>query len=127
MSSWKPSSYSSVSPYLICTNAKDTLEFLVAAFGAERLRYISRPDGTNMHAEARIDDTVIMLSDATENWPSVGSHVHVYVEDVDDAYLRALRAGAKSIMVPIKKDDEDKRGGVMDLGGTTWWIATQTG
>jgi uncharacterized glyoxalase superfamily protein PhnB len=51
--------------------------------------------------------------------------VHVYVSDVDAAYRRALAAGATSVQEPVKKEDEDKRGGVKDAGGTTWWIATR--
>jgi PhnB protein len=51
--------------------------------------------------------------------------VHVYVRDVDATYRRALEAGATSVQEPRKKDDEDKRGGVKDAGGTTWWIATK--
>lgn len=51
--------------------------------------------------------------------------VHVYVQDVDATYQRALEAGAVSVQEPVRKDDEDKRGGVRDEGGTTWWIATR--
>ena len=117
MSSWKPNGYTSASPYLTVNDASATLEFLVQTFDAERLRCIARPDGKIMHAEARIDDTVVMISDATDGWPAVPAHVHIYVPDVDATYQRALNAGAVSVMVPIKKDDEDKRGGVRDLRG----------
>jgi uncharacterized glyoxalase superfamily protein PhnB len=48
----------------------------------------------------------------------------IVVTDVDATYKRAIAAGAMSVQEPIKKDDEDKRGGVKDAGGTTWWIAT---
>jgi len=78
-----------------------------------------------MHAEVRIDDTVMMLADSAEGWSPVPSHVHIYVADVDATYKRALEAGAISVQAPIKKEDEDKRGGVKDAGGTTWWIATK--
>ncbi|MEQ1715744.1 MAG: VOC family protein [Hyphomicrobium sp.] len=127
MSTWKPNGYTSASPCLTVTDANATLEFLVQTFGAEWLRCMTRPDGKIMHAEARIDDTVVMISDATDGWPAVASHVHIYVPDVDATYQRALKAVAVSGMVPIKKDDEDKRGGVRDHGGTTWWLATQVG
>lgn len=127
MPSWKPNGYTSASPYLVVSDANATLEFLVRAFGAERLRCLKRPDGTIMHAEARIDDTVVMLSDGTSDWPAIPAHVHIYVPDVDATYAQALDAGATSVMAPVKKDDEDKRGGVQDPGGTTWWIATQVG
>ena len=78
-----------------------------------------------MHAEVILDDTVIMLADGTEGWPPVPAYVHVYVRDVDETYRRALEAGADSVQEPVKKEDEDKRGGVRDAGGTTWWIATR--
>jgi PhnB protein len=47
------------------------------------------------------------------------------VHDVDATYRRALEAGATSVQEPIKKEDPDKRGGVKDAGGTTWWIGTK--
>jgi PhnB protein len=127
MAAWKPEGYNSASPYLVVSDAKATLDFLEAGFGTERLRCITRPDGKIVHAEARIDDSVVMLSDAAEGWPPVAAHVHIYVQDVDASYARAIEAGAKSVMVPVQKEDADKRGGVQDSGGTTWWISTQVG
>jgi PhnB protein len=125
MSDWKPQGYNSVSPYLIVSDARATMAFLQAAFDAEPLRVIARPDGTLRHAEARIGDTVVMLADAVDGWPAVPAYVHVYVADVDAVYRRALAAGAESVAEPVKKDDADKRGGVQDPGGTTWWLSTQ--
>jgi uncharacterized glyoxalase superfamily protein PhnB len=78
-----------------------------------------------MHSELRIDDTVVMIADCVEDWPAIPSQVYVYVNDVDATYQRALAAGATSAQVPVKKQDSDKRGGVSDAGGTTWWIATK--
>ena len=49
----------------------------------------------------------------------------MYVPDVDATYAKALDAGASSVQAPVKKEDDDKRGGVKDAGGTTWWIATK--
>jgi uncharacterized glyoxalase superfamily protein PhnB len=49
----------------------------------------------------------------------------VYVADVDTTYRRALEAGATSVQEPAKKEDPDRRGGVKDAGGTTWWIGTK--
>jgi uncharacterized glyoxalase superfamily protein PhnB len=66
-----------------------------------------------------------MIADAAESWPPVPSHVHVYVADVDTTYRRALEAGATSVQEPAKKEDPDRRGGVKDAGGTTWWIGTK--
>lgn len=123
----KPEGYSSVSPYLILNGASGTIDFLTRVFGAVELRRFPAEEGKIMHAEVRIDDTVIMLADGAEGWPPIPAHVHVYVADVDDTYRRALAAGAESVQEPVQKDDEDKRGGVKDAGGTTWWIATRVG
>ncbi len=123
--SYKPKNYTSVAPYLIVDGAKRTIAFLVQAFAATELRHLADSSGRVIHAEVRIDDTVIMLTDGAEGWGPVPAHVHIYVPDVDATYQRALDVGAVSVQVPVKQDDPDKRGGVKDAGGTTWWIATQ--
>jgi uncharacterized glyoxalase superfamily protein PhnB len=123
-STWKPAGYSTVSPYLIVDGAAATIDFLIQALDAQRLREFPAPDGKLMHAEVRVGDSVVMIADAAEGWPAIGAHVHVYVEDVKATYRRALEAGAESVQEPIRKDDEDRRGGVKDAGGTTWWIST---
>ncbi|MCK6628874.1 MAG: VOC family protein [Anaerolineae bacterium] len=122
---YKPNNYSTVSPYLIVEGASATLDFLKRVFGAVELRRFPDAAGKLMHAEVRIDDTVVMIADGGEGWPPVPSHVHIYVSDVAETYRHALEAGATSVQEPVKKGDEDKRGGVKDAGGTTWWIATK--
>ncbi|WP_437549822.1 VOC family protein [Sorangium sp. So ce327] len=121
----KPDTYSTVSPYLIVDGASATIDFLVKVFGAVELRRFPNAEGKLQHAEVRIDDTVVMIADGADGWPPIPSYVHVYVSDVDATYRRALEAGATSVQEPVKKADEDKRGGVRDAGGTTWWIATK--
>ncbi len=125
MTSFKPTGYNSASPYLVVSNAVSTIRFLEEVFGGELLRSFPDDQGRLMHSEVRIDDTVIMIADSAPSWPAVAAHVHVYVQDVDAAYAKALAAGAESVQVPVQKDDEDKRGGIKDSGGTTWWIATK--
>jgi uncharacterized glyoxalase superfamily protein PhnB len=124
-SSYKPEGYNSVSPYLVVNGADATITFLVEVFSAVELRRIPNDAGKITHAEVRIDDTVVMVADGDDGWSSIPSHVHIYVSDVDATYKRAIAAGAMSVQEPIKKDDEDKRGGVKEAGGTTWWIATK--
>ena len=124
-SAFKPHSYSTVSPYLIVKDAAATIEFLRSVFQAEELRRFSDTEGQIKHSEVRIDDTVIMVADSAPDWPTVASHVHIYVHDVDATYKAAMAAGAISVQEPVNKEDEDKRGGVRDTGGTTWWIATR--
>lgn len=122
---YKPEGYTSVAPYLIVDGAARTIDFLTNVFGAEPLRRMDAPNGGIMHAEVRIDDTVVMLADGGEGWPPIATNVHVYVKDVDETYRKAIAAGATSVQAPVKKGDVDKRGGVRDPGGTTWWIGTQ--
>jgi uncharacterized glyoxalase superfamily protein PhnB len=123
--SYKPPQYTSVSPYLIVSDADWTIKFLTLAFNATELRRFADGAGKIVHAEVRLDDSVIMVADGTDGWPALPAHVHVYVPDVDAAYRTALQAGAVSVQEPVKKDDPDKRGGVKDPAGTTWWIATK--
>jgi uncharacterized glyoxalase superfamily protein PhnB len=122
---WKPGAYTSVSPYLVTERAGEVISFLEATFAATVLRRINRPDGSIMHAEVRVDDSVVMLGQAGENWPAVPSHVHVYVPEVDTVYAEALRNGGETVQEPVQGDDPDRRGGVKDPGGNTWWISTQ--
>lgn len=124
---YKPEGYTSVAPYLIVAGADATIEFLVRVFGAKELRRYTGEDGRVRHAEVRIDDSVVMLADGMEAWPPMPAYVHIYVPDVDQTYRRALEAGATSVQEPVQKEDEDRRGGVQDAGGTTWWIATRVG
>ena len=121
----KPEGYSTVSPYLVVAGAQRVIDFLKQAFDATELRRYDMPDGSIMHAEVRIGDTVVMLGDAGGDWTPVPAFLHVYVDDVDATYERALAAGGVSVQEPVRKgDDPDRRGGVKDPGGSTWWIAT---
>lgn len=122
---FKPDGYTTVSPYLIVDGASRTIDFLTRVFGATEVRRF--PDGTGKirHSEVRVGDTVVMIADGADGWPPMQAHVHVYVEDVDATFKLALEAGATAVQQPTKKDDPDKRGGVKDAGGTTWWIATK--
>lgn len=125
--SYKPDGYNSASPYLLVTDAAGTIRFLEQVLGATLLHSHPGEAGRILHAEVRIDDSVVMLADAAPGWPAVPAHVHVYVPDVDAVYARALQAGAEPVQAPTRKDDEDRRGGVRDAGGTTWWISTRVG
>lgn len=127
MPHFKPESYPTVSPYLLVPDARATIAFLERAFDAKPMRQFPGEGGRIMHAEVRLDDSVIMLADSSDDWAPVPAALHVYVADVDATYSRALAAGAISVQEPVKKDDEDKRGGVRDVNGTTWWIATRVG
>lgn len=122
---YKPEGYTSVSPYLVADGAQRVIDFLAAAFDARPLRRYDMPDGTIMHAEVRIQDSVVMIGDGGDAFPPFPAFVHVYVPDVDEAYRRAIEAGGSSVEEPTHKEgDPDRRGGVKDPAGNTWWIST---
>ncbi|NCC33671.1 MAG: VOC family protein [Chloroflexia bacterium] len=122
---FKPDGYTSVAPYLTVNGAQGTINFLIHVFEAQLLRMIAGSEGKVAHGEVRIDDTVVMLTDAVEGWPAMPSHVHIYVKDVDTIFERALAAGATIVKRPVQDGDADKRGGFADAGGITWWVSTQ--
>ncbi len=123
---WKPLGYNSVSPYLITKNAEAVIDYLGEVLSGRLLRRYDMPDGSLMHAEVRIDDTVVMIGQAGGDWRPVPCHLHVYVPDVDATYARALEHGCVSVQAPERKrDDPDRRGGVLGPGGNTWWFGTQ--
>ncbi|KAB0269122.1 VOC family protein [Microvirga brassicacearum] len=124
-SPYKPTGYSSVSIYMMADEAQRVVKFAKAVFHAEILRKMDRADGRIMHAELRIDDSIVMLSDSTEEYPAFPVWLHVYVPDVDAAYARALEAGGVSVQAPTQKGDEDRRSGVRDPAGNVWWISTR--
>lgn len=120
---WKPDSYTSVSPYLLVCDAEATLRFVETVFGAARLRVHHRENGQGIaHAEARIDDSVIMMGEVAD---ACEAHVHVYVPDAVAAFQRALSAGGTVVQDLRRSGDGDHRGGIADGNGIVWWISTQ--
>jgi PhnB protein len=125
---YKPDGYPSVSAYVMVDGAQRVIDFLKKTFDATELRRFDGPEGKISHVEVRIDDSVVMLSDGGGSFPAFPVWLHVYVPDVDATYRRALAAGGVSVQEPQqKKDDPDRRGGVKDPSGNTWWISTQVG
>ena len=123
---FKPQGYSSVSPYVVANGAQGVIDFLIKSFDARQTRRYDRPDGSIMHAEVQIDDTIVMITDGADDNPAFPIWLHVYVPDVDASYRRALEAGGLSVDEPKQREgDPDRRGGVKDPAGNTWWIATQ--
>jgi len=123
---WKPESYNSVSAYIVADDAQRIIDFLKNTFDATHLRRYDNPDGTIMHAEVRVGDTVVMIADAGGAYPAFPVWLHVYVPDAHATYKKALTAGGVSVQEPVHKPgDPDLRGGVKDPCGNTWWISTQ--
>ena len=90
MPDWKPASYPSLSPYLICADPDALIAFLATVFGASVERRFDRPDGSLMHAELRIDDSIVMLGGGATEYRSGEVHLHLYVPDAQAVYQRDL-------------------------------------
>src|SRR5438132_14313065 len=97
---WIPEGYHVVTPYFVVPGAGEFIEFLKEAFSAQESERLGRPDGAIMHAEVSIGDSVIMLGDASPEFGATRSSTHLYVDDVDAAYDRALQAGGESLREP---------------------------
>jgi PhnB protein len=116
--------FPNIAPYFLVTGAPQFIDFLVAAFeGTERVR-VPRPDGSIMHAEVGIGDSVIEMGDANEQYPERPMTIHVYVPDADAAYARALEAGAASVAPVTDQHWGDRQGMVKDPFGNVWIIGT---
>jgi PhnB protein len=120
--------FPNIAPYFLVKGAPQFVDFLVSAFeGTERIR-VPRPDGSIMHGEVAIGNSVIELGDANEQYPQRSMTTHLYVPDADATYARALKAGATPVYAPT--DDHpsgDRWGEAKDLFGNTWYIATRKG
>jgi PhnB protein len=120
-----PDGYHSVTPYLVVQGTATLLDFLKQAFDAqEAFPPMQRPDGTIMHAEVHIGDSVVMMGEAMSENPPMPGSIYLYVHDADAVYQRALQAGATSLMAPADQFYGDRSAGVKDPVGNRWWIAT---
>ena len=114
--------YRTVTPYLCVADADAELTFLKTAFGATDVQCERNADGTVMHAEVMVGDTLIMIGQAGGQWPTKPAALYLWVKDVDDTYAKALSAGATSDSVPEDKPYGHRNAGVVDANGVTWWI-----
>lgn len=124
---YKPENYNSVSPYFMVSDAERWVKLLSDLFGAKELSRYTRPGAGLVHAELRIDDSVIMLSQATPDYPASKFMMHVYVPDAIATYKKAVELGCTGLQEPIQKDDPDLRGMFIDYEGNTWAVGTKQG
>ena len=118
-----PEGYHSVTPYLIVNGSARLIDFMKQGFGAEEIFRMDSPQGIG-HAEVRLGDSIVMLSDGNDQNPPRTAMLHIYLADVDAAYERALKAGAKSVREPANQFYGDRSAGVEDEFGNQWWLAT---
>jgi PhnB protein len=132
--------FHTVTPYLVVQDAPALIDFTQRVFGAEQQLRTSSSGG-GVHAEVRLGDSIVMIgggaggADATGDQHREGrapvqvmpTALHVYVEDVDAVYKRALDAGASSIGEPTDHEYGERGAGVKDTSGNFWYIATAKG
>jgi len=119
--------YRTVTPYLVVPDADDELRFLEAAFGGTQQSCSRGPDNKVMHAEVKIGDSLVMLGQSGDQWKPTRGALYLWVEKVDEAYAKALKAGAKSQSAPEDKPYGHRNAGVVDACGVTWWIGSPIG
>jgi PhnB protein len=127
-----PDGYHTLTPYMTVRDAARAIEFYKQAFGAVERGIMKGPDGKIMHAELMIGDSIVMLADEFPEYGSLspqstggsGMGLHIYVEDADSAFDRAVKAGA-TIEMPIGDMFwGDRYGKLADPFGHKWSIAT---
>jgi len=127
-----PEGYHTLTPFFTVKNAIKAIQFYKSAFGAQERGVMKGPDGKVMHAELKIGDSIVMLADefpefgslAPDSGGSTSMGLHIYVDNVDQAFDRAVKAGAK-VEMPV--DDQfwvDRYGRLKDPFGHKWSIAT---
>lgn len=115
--------YHAVNPFILVDGAAELLAFCTAVFDGEETERITGPEGRIAHAEVRIDNSIVMVSDASEAFPARPCADYVYVRDVDATYRRALAAQAVSLREPTNQFYGNREAGVTDPFGNIWWIA----
>jgi len=127
-----PRGHHSLSPHLIIAGAAKAIEFYKVVFGAIDVCQMPMPDGRVGHAELKIGDSVLFLAD---EFPEMGGHsplklggspvcIHLYVEDVDAVFNRAVKHGATVKMPPADMFWGDRYGKLTDPFGHEWSVAT---
>ncbi|QNM97922.1 VOC family protein [Chitinimonas koreensis] len=127
-----PDGYHTVTPYITVHDGQAALDFYQRAFGATVLLAMPDKDGKIAHAELRIGDSLIMLSDEFPVWKAVSpktlggrsSSLMLYVPDVDATVAQAVEAGATLIRPVADQFYGDRSGAVDDPFGHNWHIST---
>ena len=119
-----PQDYGTVTPYLIVNGVPRLIDFLKETFHAEERARINDKKDHVGHAEVKIGNSMVMMADSTPQYTPIPSQLYVYVDNVDDAYRRAMRAGGTSEQEPTTQFYGDRTAAVKDPTGNVWWIAT---
>lgn len=131
--SWKPAQAQTVTPYLIIKDCAKAMDFYKKAFGAEEVARLCSPDGKIMHGFLKFGDSNVYFCDEMDDTkcgasPSTLGNchatMHIFVEDVDAAFKKAVDAGCTPFMPPMDMFWGDRYTRVTDPFGQGWSLAT---
>jgi PhnB protein len=128
-----PEGFSTVTPYMTVSNCVEAIEFYGKAFGATQISRMEGPGGSTMHAEIRVGDSIVMMTDENAQFGmlsplTLGNNtgsLHLYVDDVDAAFKKALDAGCEVIAPLMDMFWGDRFGKVKDPFGHGWSLASK--
>lgn len=112
-----------ITPYFTVKDADTFIAFVLAVFDAELIKEDRYETGRIQHARLRIGESILMLNEATDTYPANQSQMHVYVDDVDARFAKALKQGALPLMQPNLRPHGDRMAGARDSFGNVWWLA----
>lgn len=122
---YKKKGAADITPYLIVNDIPKLLLHLQKAFGARLHGKLTRPNGSLMHAEISIGDSLIMLGEPMGQFEPMPSNLFLYVADAAATISQALSAGGTLVMELTDMPHAGVRyGGVKDPSGNNWWIGT---
>lgn len=127
-----PHGFHAATPYLVVKNASAAITFYQEVFGAVELMRLLTPSGGVAHAEIKIGDSPLMITDEFPEWGNYSpqsphgssGHIHLYVSDVDAVFARAVVAGAKPLLAVADQFYGDRGGRLADPFGYIWIVAT---
>jgi PhnB protein len=129
-----PDGHHTLTPALVVHDATAAIDFYIRALGAEELYRLSTPEGRIGHAQLRIGDSIFMLADEWPDWgvvsprtlgnDAVSTSLHVYVEDSDALFDRAVKAGVEVVQPMTDQFYGDRSGTIIDPFGHRWTLST---
>lgn len=120
----RPEGFRAITPFFHATKAPEFIDFLKSAFGATEKELVMSPQGTVTYATFLIGDSPVELASAHGEWQPMSAAMHLFVDETDRVYQRALDAGAKPLFPPSDQPYGQRVGGVIDPEGNHWYIAT---
>jgi len=120
-----PEHFHSITPYLHVQGVQNLVGFLTHAFGAKEISSSKLPDGTIINACMQIGNSVIEISEVRGGFQPMPCAIHLYVDDADAIYKKALEVGAEPVMEPVTQFYGDREAFVKDPSGNHWYIATR--